>query len=167
MRKIELIFGAVAATSIAYKFVLGNAINPIFIMSITGLSLFYTYFSFAYFNHIPFKKILKKESYSGISKWRILGTVGLGFGLGIIILGVLFSLMDWPFNTYYSLGIPILGIIGIISFVKYLSGRSDVYSRILKRILVIGGVAVIFWLTPQENLNEMLGIKTNQTEKTD
>lgn len=167
MKKIELIFGTVVATSIAYKFVFGNAINPIFIMAIMGLSLFYTYFSFAYFNRIPFKKVFKKDSYRGISKWRILGTIGLGFGLGITILGVLFSLMDWPFYTYYSLGIPILVIIGIVSFVKYLSGRSEVYSRILKRIMVIGGVAVIFWLIPQKNLNEMLGIETDQTEKTE
>lgn len=165
MRKFELIFGTIAAISIAYKFILGNTINTIFIMSIMGLSVFYTYFSFAYFNNIPLNKIFKKEYYRGISKWRILGTIGLGFGLGITVLGILWSLMYWPFNTFYSLGIPILLIIGIGSLIKFSLTRSENYLRILKRILAIGGVGIILWLTPQETLNEILGIET--TPKTD
>lgn len=161
MKKVELIFGTVAAISIIYKFLLGNELNPFFIMSVTGLSVFYTYFSFAYFNNIPFKKILKRDSYRGISKLRILGTVALGFGLGITSLGILWSLMYWPFNTYYPLGIPILLAVGIISFVKFSKTRSGDYVRILKRIAVVGGVGTILWLTPQETLNQMLGIEMN------
>ncbi|NEV92939.1 hypothetical protein G3567_02110 [Psychroflexus sp. YR1-1] len=163
MRKIELILGTVAAISIAYKFILGNGINPIFILSIMGLSLFYIYFSFAYFNNIRFKKIFKRYSFKYISKWRILGTIGLGFGLGITILGILWSLMYWPFNAYYSLGVPILLIIGIISMIKFLKTKSEDYIRILKRILIIGGVGIILWLIPQETLNELLSIETTQT----
>lgn len=159
MRKLELIFGTVAAISIAYKFILGNDMNTIFIISIMGLCLFYIYFSFAYFNKIRFKKILKKTSYKGISKWKILGTIGLGFGLGITILGILWSLMYWPFNTYFSLGIPLMLIIGIISLIKFSATRSVYYVRILKRIIVIGGIGIILWLTPQETLNKMLGIE--------
>ena len=162
MRKVELIFGTVAAISIAYKFLLGNEMNPLFLMSVTGLSVFYTYFSFAYFNNIPFKKILKRGSYRGISKLRILGTIALGFGLGITTLGILWSLMYWPFNTFYPLGIPILLTIGIVSFIKFSKTRSEAYVRILKRIALIGGVGIILWLTPQETLNQMLGIEMNE-----
>ena len=162
MRKIELIFGTVAAISIAYKFIFGNELNPIFIISITGLSVFYTYFSFAYFNNIRFKKILKRESYRGISKWRILGTIGLGFGLGITTLGILWSLMYWPFNTFYPLGIPILLIIGIISTIKFSTTRSEDYKGIIQRILIIGGLGIILWITPQETLNGLLGIEMDE-----
>lgn len=160
MRKIELLFGTVAAISIAYKFLLGNELNPIFIMSLLGLCLFYTYFSFAYFNNIRFSKIFKRDSYRGISKWKILGTIGLGFGLGFTTLGILWSLMYWPFNSYYSLGIPILFIIGIISVIKFSTTRSEDYLRIVKRVLIIGGVGIILWLIPQETLNDYLGIET-------
>ncbi|MFD0975438.1 hypothetical protein [Salinimicrobium gaetbulicola] len=162
MRKIELIFGTVATISIAYKFLLGDELNPIFIMSILGLSLFYTYFSFAYFNNIRFKKILKRESYLGISKWRILGTIGLGLGLGLTTLGILWSLMYWPFNTFYPLGIPILLIIGITSIIRFSKTRSEGYLSILKRILIIGGLGIILWITPQETLNGILGIEMNE-----
>ena len=162
MRKIELIFGTVATISTAYKFLLGDELNPIFIMSILGLSLFYTYFSFAYFNNIRFKNILKRESYRGISKWRILGTIGLGLGLGLTTLGILWSLMYWPFNTFYPLGIPILLIIGITSIIRFSTTRSEGYLRILKRILIIGGLGIILWITPQETLNGILGIDMNE-----
>lgn len=160
MRKIELICGTIAAFSIFYKFIFGNGINPIFIMSITGLCLFYTYFSFAYFNNIPFRKIFKRNSYRNVSKLKIIGTIGLGFGLGITILGILWSLMYWPFNNYYSLGIPILMIIGLISLIKFSATKSETYLSILKRIIVVGGLGILIWLTPQETLNKMLDIKT-------
>ncbi|GAB2775437.1 hypothetical protein [Salinimicrobium soli] len=162
MRKIELIFGTVAAISIVYKFILGSELNPLFIMSITGLSVFYTYFSIAYFNNIHFIKILKKESYRGISTWRIFGTIGLGFGLGITTLGILWSLMYWPFNTFYPLRIPILFIIGLISIIKFSTTRSNDYKSIITRILIIGGLGIILWVTPQETLNELLGIEMNE-----
>ena len=163
MRKIELIFGTVAAISIVYKFIIGNELNPLFIISILGLSLFYTYFSFAYFNNIHFKKILKNESYKNISKWRIFGTIGLGFGLGFTTLGILWSLIYWPFNNFYPLGIPILLIIGLISITKFSQKKSQNYICILKRVLIIGGLGIVLWITPQENLNKLLEIEMNQT----
>ena len=167
MRKIELICGTIAAISIVYKFIFGNGINPVFIMSIMGLCLFYTYFSFAYFNNIPFKKIFKRNSYRGVSKLRIFGTIGLGFGLGITILGIIWSLMYWPFNNYFSLGIPLLLIIGLISLIKFSSNKSEDYLSILKRIIIIGGLGFVLWITPQETLNKMLDIKTDYIEQTE
>ncbi len=161
MRKFELICGIVVAISIVYKFIIGNSINTIFIMSIIVLSLFYTYFSFLYFNNIPIKKAFKKKSYNGLSKLRILGTIGLGFGLTFTAFGILWSLMYWPFNTFFNFGIPILLIIGIICLIKYLDNRSKDYLRILKRILAFGSVGFILWLTPQETLNEMLDIESD------
>ena len=162
MRKIELILGILATLSITYKFLIGNELNPILIISILGLSLFYTYFSFAYFNFIHLNRIFKRSSYQEISNWKIFGTIGLGFGLGLTTLGILWSLMYWPFNNYYSLGIPIILIIGIISTMKFSATKSKSYTRIIKRIIIIGGVGAIFWITPQETLNEMLGIKKNE-----
>ena len=165
MRKIELICGIVAAISIVFKFIIGNSLNTIFIISIIGLSMFYTYFSFLYFNNIPIKKAFKKESYSGLSKLRIIGTIGLGFGLAFTVLGILWSLMYWPFNTYFNLGIPILLLVGIIALIKYLTTKSRDYLRIINRIIIIGGFGFILWVTPQESLNELLGIESDHIEQ--
>jgi hypothetical protein len=165
MRKIELICGIVATISIVFKYIIGSSLNTIFIISVIGLSMFYTYFSFLYFNNIPINKAFKKESYNGLSKLRILGTIGLGFGLAFTILGILWSLMYWPFNTYFKLGIPILLIIGTIALIKYSVTKSKDYLRILNRILIIGGFGFILWVTPQETINEMLGIESNQIEQ--
>lgn len=158
MKKTESILGAVAVVAIVYKLILGNELNSALIISVTGLSLFYTYLSFAYFNKIRFLKIFKRSSYAGISKWRILGTIILGLGLALTTVGILWSLMSWPFNTFYSLGIPVLFIVGLISALKFNITKSKDYFIILKRVLIIGGFGFILWLTPRETLNAILGI---------
>lgn len=70
--------------------------------------------------------------------------------------------MYWPFNNYYQLGIPILLIIGIISAIKFSQSKSENYICILKRILIIGGLGIVLWITPQKNLNKLLGIEMHQ-----
>lgn len=154
MKKIELFLGALAGFSMLYKLLWGNDLNGLLIISFIGLCLFYIYFGFLYFNYIPLQKAFKKEPYREISKWKLLGSASLGLGLGVTILSVLWSLMGWPFNIYFYLGIPVLLAMGIISFYKYTATRSDSYIRMLKRIVVIGIIGAAFWINPNGDLTK-------------
>ena len=148
MKKFELFLGTVAGTCMLYKLLWGNELNSFLIISFLGLSLFYIYFSFLYFNGIPLKKAFKKEQYKTVSRWKVFGSIALGFGLGITVLSVLWSLMSWPFNAYYPLGIPVLIGMGMIAFFKYTSTKSISYIRMLKRVIVVGIIGSAFWLNP-------------------
>ncbi|MDX1761028.1 MAG: hypothetical protein R3218_02615 [Christiangramia sp.] len=154
MKKIELILGTLAGIAIIYKLLLGDELNSLLLISMAGLSLFYIYFSFVYFNGIPLRKVFKKEGYRGISAGKIIGSIALGFGLGITNLGVLWSLMSWPFNSYYPLGIPVLILAGFLAFIKYRSSRSETYIKMLKRIIVVGIIGSAFWLNPNHAFSE-------------
>lgn len=148
MKKIEYVLGILAGISIIYKLLLGNDLNLFLILSLSGLSLFYTYFSFIYFNRLPVNKVFKKQPYKKLSKWRLIGTISLGLGLGLTLLGMLWTLMSWPFNSYYSIGIPMLIFVGLIAFVKYRVTRADIYISVLKRVIIVGIFGFAFWLNP-------------------
>lgn len=150
MRRIELVLAVLAVISIVYKLLFGAELNLILIMSLTGLSLFYTYFSFLYFNDISLRKVFRKEQYQNVSKWKIIGTIGFGIGLGISLLGILWSLMSWPFNNYYSIGIPMVVLTGLIAFIRYTIKKTDSYIKLLKRSLIIGITGTAFWINPNQ-----------------
>ncbi|GAA4311839.1 hypothetical protein GCM10023115_32340 [Pontixanthobacter gangjinensis] len=164
MKKIELTLGTLAAIAILYKLLLGNELNTILLISMAGLSLFYTYFSFIYFNGISLKRIFKKDEYRRISTSKMLGSIALGIGLGITILGVLWSLMSWPFNSYYSLGIPLLIFIGFFAFIKFSATRAEAYIKMLKRIIVVGIIGSAFWLNPNQAFTKYEEVKAVREE---
>ncbi len=159
MKKFELIIGTLVIISLLYKLFFSTELNTLFIISLISLSLFYLYFSFLYFNNIPIKKAFKNESYKGITKWEIYVSIGLGFGLSFTCLGILFSMMRWPMNSFNEIGIPILIVIGIIGFIKFKTNKMSNFNKSLIRILVIGGIGSIIWLTPNDKLNDFLKVE--------
>lgn len=70
-------------------------------------------------------------------------------------LGILFSIMRWPMNAFNEIGLPILIIVGIIGFMKY----STDFNKSLLRILIIGGIGGIIWLTPNDTINDILNVE--------
>ncbi|WP_196809410.1 hypothetical protein [Gillisia sp. JM1] len=70
-------------------------------------------------------------------------------------MGILFSIMRWPMNAFNEIGLPILIIVGIIGFMKY----STDFNKSLLRILIIGGIGGIIWLTPNDTINDILNVE--------
>ncbi|MFQ3172926.1 MAG: hypothetical protein ACI8W0_000006 [Flavobacterium sp.] len=159
MKKFELIIGTLVIISLLYKLLFSTELNTLFIISLISLSLFYLYFSFLYFNNIPIKKAFKKDSYNGITKWEIYGSIGLGFGLSFTCLGILFSIMRWPMNLYNEIGILVLIVIGIVGLIKFKTNKTTNLKKSLIRILVIGGIGSIIWLTQNDTVKDILKLE--------
>lgn len=150
MRRIELALAFITVIAIIYKILFGPELNILLIITLTSLSVFYTYFSFIYFNRVPLKQVFQKGTYESISKMRIIVTIALGIGFGITLLGILWSLMSWPFNNFYLLGVPLILLSGSITFIKYTFTKSESYVSLLKRVLVIGIFGIAFWINPNK-----------------
>jgi len=153
MKKTEIIFAAMALIGLLFKCLFWPFAGLLITIGLLGLSCFYFYFSFALFNNIPLKKILKKESYTAdISEkrdYRILIAVFWGTILSILLTGLLFYLMRWPFaflliTAGIILSIPML----IISTIRFDKTKSTFYIRIFIRVAIIGGIALFFRLMP-------------------
>lgn len=154
MKKIEFTLAAIGVFSILYKLLIGGELNILLIISLIGLSLFYSHLSFLYFNDVPLDKVFKKRTYQKISTFNIIGTAFSGLGMGITILGILWSLMQWPFNDFFLIGIPIVIIAGLTAFIKYTIHKYEGYIPLIERILIIGIIGSAFWINPNNAFSQ-------------
>ncbi len=149
MKKFELIVGLIAIFGIFLKIINIPGGGTLITFAFMTLSMFYYVFSFALFNGIRLRDILKKGSYKDTSIKRIIGAVGLGLSFPPIICGGLFKLQLWPgANIYLLTGLVTTGLILLIATIFYFRNKADYYKRIFKRIIIYGGLGLILYLTP-------------------
>ncbi len=150
MKKIEKILGTLSLISLALILADIPSGAVFSILLISSLSVFYMYLTMPSTLGIPLKKVFKKASYKGLGPLRIIGLLLLGFSLAIVLIGILFKLQSWPGASPIlgagSLGLFIALIVGLI---KYKAKMPLYFSEALKRILIIGGVALSLLLIPK------------------
>jgi len=152
MRKFELIVGIIAIVSFLFKLLHLPGSSILLVLSFSTLSIFY-YLSFALFNGIRLKDIFKSTSYKNTNAKRIIGAVGLGFALSALIMGALFKIQLWSGGVMQlTIGLILTGLIFIIAAVFYLRNKIVFYTRVFKRIVIIGGLGLILLLTPTSTL---------------
>lgn len=150
MKKLEPILGILAVLAIALKFIGIPGSNILIILVLTFLSWSYL-LGFLLFNNIRLRQIFKKQSYSGISKKRLIGSVCLGILLSSIIMGSLFKLMFWPGGQLFF-SLLLLTPFLVYALVLNAKNQTPFYSGILKRILVIGGLGLATLALPKNTL---------------
>jgi hypothetical protein len=153
MKKFEITFGIIALIGIVFKLfhILGGGILTV--LSLSALSIFYCYLSFALFNEIRLKDIFKTSSYKETNVKRIIGSIGVGFGLSVILVGAMFRLQFYPGDTIQLLtGVIGTIIILTIAIVFYLRNKIKFYKSIFTRIIIIVGLGLLLLFTPKTKL---------------
>lgn len=156
MKKTEKILGIIFLLALILKAfnIPGNSM--LIGLSVLLLGGLYFYLGFALFNDIPIKKIFKKESYSNKSKWRIIGTIGIGMMLSTMMVGYLYKLLHYP----GSKGMLIIGLIGIliglsIMVVKNIQGKNDFYKNMIVRTAIIGMFGLLLLVTTDLTIDKI------------
>lgn len=124
MNRAEIILGVLAVLG-TFFYIVNYPLGAVtIIISLLMLSCLYFCFSFALFNKIQFADIFKKDSFAKISASKVIIAIGTGIALSIILIGILFKILRWPFSNQNLLigGIMIL-IISIFSLVKFLKQK--------------------------------------------
>ncbi len=145
MKKTEIIFGLLLLISFILRFFLvpGGVILSVFSLSI--LAFLYQVFGIVIFNNIKIRNLFKKESFSGVSAIQLVGSIGVGFGLSIVCIGILFKLQNWPGANFTTIiGLSIIIFLTLITFIEYLKSKRNYFSRILKRVVLFGIFGFIF-----------------------
>jgi hypothetical protein len=156
MKKTELIIATLSIIALGMNFfsiAFGGILTTLTFMS---LSMIYFYFGFAFFNEINLRAIFAKDSYKDISLLRIIGAIGAGIALSLTIIGLLFTFNSWS-GSSFSLGAGLVGllIVTIIGLFRYSKNKSKYYTRIFKRVVIIGALGLIFFLTPKTTWVEL------------
>lgn len=149
MKKIEKITVIVATIGLVLSFFRLPGSSIMITLSFSLLAMLYMYLSFAFFNEIPLKSIFKKQSYKGINKRRLIGAVLVGFALSITVVGLLFAFMAWPgVSTTLLPGLVGLLIAVVVVLIKYQKTRANFYTKIIKRMVILGGLGLLFVVFP-------------------
>jgi len=147
MKRFEIILGIVFLIAVIFKIADWPGGSILATISLTLLTGFYFYFGFAFFNNIRLKNILNGNSYQGISVLRIIGSIGAGWGLAILCLGILFNVQHYPGEKIMlSVGLIAVFVVAIIALIKLFRSKSDFYKMIVLRIGYIGGIGIYFFL---------------------
>ena len=148
MKRFEIIFGIVFLIAVIFKIADWPGGSILGTISLTLLACFYFLFGFAFFNKIRLKNIFSKDSYKEISVLRIIGSIGFGWGLSTVCMGILFKMMHWPGgNIQLGVGLTQIFVITIIALIKFFQSKNDFYKNVLLRIAIIGGFGLIFFFT--------------------
>lgn len=152
MQKIEVTLGTIALIGIILKVFNLPGAGLLLILSLSTLSLFY-YLSFALFNGIRLRDIFKSNAYAHTNAKKIIGAVGLGFALSALVMGSLFKLQFYPGAAVQLVtGLLATAIIFTIATIVYYRKPNAYYKSIFKRVVAIGGIGLILYLTPSSSL---------------
>lgn len=149
MRILEKILGLLIIVSLILKLLLVPYSAILLTVILIALAIIYYPFGFAFFNEIRLREIFKKESYKGISASRIIGAIGVGIGLSILCIGILFKLNSWAYsdiNLKFGLFVSFMALSVVL--IKLLKVKNNFYINILKRIVIIGGLGLILLFIP-------------------
>jgi len=146
LRFVELGLGTFIIIGVALSLFLIPGSGPVIVLSASFLVLMYFFFSFAFFNGIRLRKIFKRTSYKGIKTSRIIGAIAAGIVLSLCLVGIMFKLMFWPGQQQMLLGSLVLLVpVAVISLIKYASGKSPYYIKIITRLFIIGGLSLALY----------------------
>ena len=121
------------------------------VLSLSTLSIIYFMFAFAILNGVGLRELIKSDALKSLGGLKI----GLSFGVGLVLsiasIGILFKLQFWPGANFNLLigtgGLVISAGIAIIGIRKTTDG---LYSRILSRAVLFGGLGMILLLLPRD-----------------
>ncbi len=149
MKKSELLFGLLALLALALRFFALNGGAQLMIIALSALALLYFYLGFALLNHIPLRKVFRKESYRSVSRMRIIGATAAGIALSMVVIGILYKLLRWP-GAYEMLLIGLMGLafVFVVAGIRYLETRAAFYPSFFLRVAVFGGIGLLLLMQP-------------------
>jgi hypothetical protein len=149
MKKSELLFGLLALLALALRFFALNGGAQLMIIALTALAILYFYFGFALLNRIPFRRVLRKESYRSLSGMRIVGAIAAGIALSQVVVGILFKLLRWP-GAYEMLliGLMSLTLVFAVAVIRYTQSKAAFYPSVLFRMTLFGSIGLLLILQP-------------------
>lgn len=156
MKKVEIFLVSLLFIAFLLEFgwlVPGSAL----LMGIVALLLaqFYLFLGLALFNGIGLRQLFKKDSYAGLSKLRILGSIAAGVGLFTTVIGIAFRVQLLPGGIFIiTLALLCLLPVLITAIVRHSPDKKSFYQPLILRL----GAAVVLCLlgafTPTSSISD-------------
>jgi hypothetical protein len=117
--------------------------NILVFLSLFSLSIFYLLFTFALFNNLTFKQMLKKESYENITALRTIYSILCSFAFYSFIIGLFLKTFNREGEVpFFWSGTIFIVFCLIITLIKYFQNHSTIYKIALIRM----GLFALFFI---------------------
>ena len=147
MKIFEIILSVTFLIGLLFKIMHWPGGSAIVVFSLTILTYFYFIFSFAVFNSIKLTKLFKKESYHGISSFKIIMAILLGWSLSILVSGMMYELQNWENQiNLLLLGLAHSVIILAIHLIFYKAKDKKFWLVIFMRSVIIIAIGLFIYL---------------------
>lgn len=150
MKKAEFIIGILALLGVSLHILNVPGGSTLTVLSALTLSFLYLPLGIFLFNNVKLSRIGKKESYNGLNAFKQISFVLVGMGLQILVLGILFKIMNWSGADIMNLsGIFALIFVLVLSVIAFINGPRQFFLKIVKRVIVYGGLAILLAFMPK------------------
>ena len=151
MKKTEIFLIAAGLISVFLNlYMLRISLVPL-VWTFVALTMFYGYFSFALFNDITFKEISKKQYLTDRNqKYIRLGRIN-GKAIAVMVIGLLFTLMAWPWATIFlCAGILGLIVMSVRLYLNYSATKNPFYKSILIRTVLWAAAGLVLFVEKED-----------------
>lgn len=150
MKKAEFIIGILALLGVSLHILNVPGGSTLTVLSALTLSFLDLPLGIFLFNNVKLSRIGKKESYNGLNAFKQISFVLVGMGLQILVLGILFKIMNWSGADIMNLsGIFALIFVLVLSVIAFINGPRQFFLKIVKRVIVYGGLAILLAFMPK------------------
>lgn len=139
MKQLEKILLVIAILGFVLKMMEIQYSSYVLFISIVILSIIYLFLGFALFNNVRFRNIFKSDSFNSIKAIRLILTVGFGWGLSILSMGILFGILSYPMKEIFLLtGLILTTIFLIILLIIHAKDKfKNLFGIILRGLIMI------------------------------
>ncbi|MDX2415828.1 MAG: hypothetical protein QNK33_11610 [Bacteroidales bacterium] len=156
MKKFEKIFYAIAIAGFIMKLLNIHLSSMIIFLSLLIVSGMYLCLGFAFFNNIPLKGAFKSDTYKGIKSIQVIGSAGLGWGLSMLLIGIMFEILKYPMSRIFLIfGIIISLIFIILLLILYYRRKNTAIKTQLIRGIVLVSISIIFLALPAYSIEKV------------
>ena len=157
MQKFERIFLILFLASLLLKATGTPGGDLLLTLTCTVLASIYYFLGIPLFNKVTLKRALKRESYQGISKRRILGSLGFSWSLSILCIGIMFKLLLLPGAMTLLFAGFSMAMIGLVSssFI-YTKEKKEFFQGIWTRLIPAIGLAYLLANLRDELIKSLL-----------
>ena len=118
MKRFEKILILIATIGLIFRLLNVPLSGLLLFISMLLISSLYFYLGFAFFNNIPLRNAFKSEYYKEIKSIQVVLSVGFGWGLSTLTIGILFSLQNYPMQgLFINVGVFITALLLLLNLI--------------------------------------------------
>ncbi|HEX5000994.1 MAG TPA: hypothetical protein VFW78_00725 [Bacteroidia bacterium] len=153
MKKAEIILSVCGIAALVMNIFLIPGAGLLTVLTLMTLSVYYFYSGYVIYFSNKLRIFFGKESNQNLNLLQKAATFASGIGLSLVLVGIVFKIQFWSgAKLQLNIGLLLLLLVFIVGLFNYIKTKSDFFISIINRIVLWGGIGLLFALTSDADL---------------